>query len=366
MMEAVMSSRQPSILVVDDQPDNLRTLAAILSTEGYKVRKAVSGEIALDTACSQPPDLILLDIRMPQMDGYTVCLSLKASDTTREIPVIFLSALGDAADKVKAFAFGAVDYITKPFQAEEVIARVKNQLRLQKLSKQLTEQNVQLQQEIEERKQTEEKIKAALREKEVLLAEIHYRVKNNLYVISNLLYFQANRSKDRRVHDILQDSRNRINSMALIHEALYHHSHNFAEINLVDYVKKISGNLLKIYKLPQDYISFYMDEKTDIFIRLEQAFPCGLIVNELVNDVLRHCLKYALEGEIFVKIECMDEGQILIAIGNSDNTISSDFDLKNQKFLGLKLVTLLINQLKGMIEIERGEQTIFKIQFKLL
>lgn len=86
-MEAVMSSRQPSILVVDDQPDNLRTLAAILSSEGYKVRKAVSGEIALDTACSQPPDLILLDIRMPQMDGYTVCLSLKASEFIKNIQV---------------------------------------------------------------------------------------------------------------------------------------------------------------------------------------------------------------------------------------------------------------------------------------
>ena len=361
-----MSSRRPSILVVDDQPDNLRTLAAILGAEGYKVRKAVSGEIALETASSQPPDLILLDIRMPQMDGYTVCFSLKASDTTREIPVIFLSALGDTADKVKAFAFGAVDYITKPFQAEEVIARVKHQLRLQKISKQLTEQNVQLQQEIEERKQTEEKIKGALREKEVLLAEIHYRVKNNLHIISNLLYLQANRSKDSRVRDILQDSRNRINSMALIHEALYHRSPDFVEISLGEYVKQLLGSLLKICKIPPDYISFYMDEKTAIQIQFEQAVPCGLIVNELVTNALRHGLDYSPDGEVFVSIECSDEGQLLIAIGNTGDTLPADFNLYNQNLLGLKLVTLLINQLKGMIEVERGDPTIFKFQFKLL
>lgn len=361
-----MSSRRPSILVVDDQPDNLRTLAAILSAEGYKVRKAVSGEIALETACSQPPDLILLDIRMPQMDGYTVCLSLKASDTTREIPVIFLSALGDTADKVKAFACGAVDYITKPFQAEEVIARVKNQLRVQKLLQQLTEKNVQLQQEIEERQQTEKKIKAALREKDVLLAETHHRVKNNLHIISNLLYLQSNRSKDRQLRHILRDSRNRIYSMTLIHEFLYHQSHNFAEISLIEYVDKLLDHLLKTYKISRDCISFHRDEKTDILIRIEQVFFCGLIINELITNALKKSLEFAPIGQVFITIECSDERQLMISVGNTGDTLPADFDLPNEKSLRMKLITLLINQLKGMIEIERGDPTIFKIKFTLL
>ncbi|MEW6493717.1 MAG: PAS domain-containing protein [Cyanobacteriota bacterium] len=164
-----MSERRASILVVDDQPDNLRTLSAILRTEGYKVRQAISGEMALDTVGSQCPDIILLDIKMPLMDGYAVCSSLKASAATCEIPVIFLSALEETADKVKAFAIGGADYITKPFHAEEVIARVNNQLRLSRLSQQLAEQNARLIEEIQVRqiaetalKESEARLKLAL------------------------------------------------------------------------------------------------------------------------------------------------------------------------------------------------------------
>lgn len=134
-----------SILIVDDQPDNLRTLAAILSTEGYKVRKAISGEIALETVRSQPPDLILLDIRMPQMDGYELCLTFKTDSAICEIPIIFLSALDDTADKVNAFAVGGADYITKPFQSEEVLVRIGHQLTIRRQQQQLKAQNTQLQ-----------------------------------------------------------------------------------------------------------------------------------------------------------------------------------------------------------------------------
>lgn len=141
-----------NILIVDDHPDNLRSLAAILSSAGYKVRKAISGKMALETIRSHPPDLILLDIKMPQMDGYTVCSTLKTNAATQRIPVIFLSALDDVADKVKAFNVGGSDYIVKPFQAQEVLIRVKNNLMIahqrQELlaqKKQLQDQNAQLQ-----------------------------------------------------------------------------------------------------------------------------------------------------------------------------------------------------------------------------
>ncbi|MBD2324797.1 response regulator [Desertifilum sp. FACHB-866] len=100
-----------NILVVDDYPDNLRTLSFILSERGYRVRKAIHGEMALETIQVELPDLILLDIRMPQMDGYQVCTKLKAEDRTRDIPIIFLSAMNEAADKVKAFAVGGADYM---------------------------------------------------------------------------------------------------------------------------------------------------------------------------------------------------------------------------------------------------------------
>jgi PAS domain S-box-containing protein len=157
-----------NILVVDDTPDTLELLATILSLAGYTVRTAPSGRLALTSIQSILPDLILLDIMMPQMDGYEVCQRLKASPTSKDIPVIFISALNEVFDKVKAFEVGGVDYIPKPFQEQEVVARVENQLRLQRLSKQLQEQNVRLQQEIKVRKQTEE----VLRQSRQLLGSV--------------------------------------------------------------------------------------------------------------------------------------------------------------------------------------------------
>ncbi|MGA9379697.1 MAG: response regulator, partial [Phormidium sp.] len=133
-----------SILIVDDQPDNLRTLSAILRDETYTVRQAISGKIALNAVQANPPELILLDIRMPEMDGYEVCSILKANSATQDIPVIFLSALNDVNDKVKAFNAGAADYITKPFQAEEVLVRIGHQLTIRQQQQQLLAQNQQL------------------------------------------------------------------------------------------------------------------------------------------------------------------------------------------------------------------------------
>lgn len=140
------SPHETNILIVDDTPDNLRLLFNLLSEQGYRVRPVPSGPMALGAAQREPPDLILLDIMMPDMDGYAVCKALKADDCTRDIPIIFLSALDQAGDKVKAFAAGGVDYITKPFQAEEVLARVSTHMALQQTQQQLQQQNAQLQQ----------------------------------------------------------------------------------------------------------------------------------------------------------------------------------------------------------------------------
>jgi adenylate cyclase len=127
------------ILVVDDTPNNLRVLITLLGEHGYQVRPAPSGKLALQAVQSKKPDLVLLDVMMPEMDGYEVCARLKADDETREIPVIFLSAADETLNKVRAFGLGAVDYITKPFQAEEVLARLRTHLTLHRLQQQQRE-----------------------------------------------------------------------------------------------------------------------------------------------------------------------------------------------------------------------------------
>lgn len=140
--------RQENILIVDDTPASLRLLAQMLTERGYKVRPAPSGELALTAASAEPPDLILLDIRMPEMNGYEVCGRIKADPRTHDIPVIFISALDEIGDKVRAFSSGGVDYVTKPFQVEEVLARVQAHLALRQLQRELQEANRRMIQEL--------------------------------------------------------------------------------------------------------------------------------------------------------------------------------------------------------------------------
>ncbi len=142
-------SASESILIVDDTPANLRLLSEILQQRGYQVRAAANGRRALASVAAEPPDLILLDIRMPELDGYEVCLQLKERSQSRDIPVLFISALDEIQDKMKAFAVGGLDYITKPFQVEEVVARVDTHLALRRLQKNLLEANQRMQNELE-------------------------------------------------------------------------------------------------------------------------------------------------------------------------------------------------------------------------
>lgn len=170
-----------TILVVDDTPTNLEVLFKFLSQAGFKVLFAEDGESALKTVSYAKPDLILLDILMPGIDGYETCRRFKQDPDTASIPVIFLTALNDTPDKVRGFALGAVDFITKPLQYEEVLARVKTHLRIQALTRQLQAQNTQLEHEIQERKQVE----AALQRQNMrsqLFAEVSLKIRRSLQI----------------------------------------------------------------------------------------------------------------------------------------------------------------------------------------
>ncbi|WP_413165246.1 response regulator [Capilliphycus salinus ALCB114379] len=147
-----------NIVVVDDTPDNLRLLGNILRKEGYKVRLIPNGELALSGIELLLPDLILLDIMMPDMNGYEVCQRLKANQRTQDVPVIFISAIDEVADKVKAFEAGGVDYITKPFQVQEVLARVETHLKIHFLQKNLLEKNQELEITLQQLKTTQNQL----------------------------------------------------------------------------------------------------------------------------------------------------------------------------------------------------------------
>ena len=184
-----------SILVVDDTPANLQVLAGMLKDRGYKVRPVPSGKLALLAAERDPPDLILLDINMPEMNGFEVCEHLKAADSLKGIPVIFISALTEPLDKVKAFAIGGVDYITKPFQMEELHARVETHLKLRRLQIELEETNARL--------------AKADRRKNEFLAMLAHELRNPLAPICNALQIMrltASRERQRPEDETVQSA----------------------------------------------------------------------------------------------------------------------------------------------------------------
>ncbi|CAA9398957.1 hypothetical protein AVDCRST_MAG84-6026 [uncultured Microcoleus sp.] len=199
------------ILIVDDIPANIQLLSQVLIENGYKVRKLISGQRALKAVELQAPDLILLDIKMPGMDGYEVCRQLKASEATCDIPIIFISALDDVFDKVKGFEAGGADYIIKPFEPVEVLARVSAQLKMQRLQQQLrcanvqlATQNVQLSQEIQERQQAEANLR-------MLLHAVSHDLRSPLSGMSLLLRSRLNDAAsniviDRRTVEVMVQS----------------------------------------------------------------------------------------------------------------------------------------------------------------
>ncbi len=183
-----MTERSGSVLVVDDNPTNLNLLIDYLTAVHFEVYAAEEGQSALDLLAYIEPDIILLDVMMPEMNGFETCRRLKALPATREIPVIFMTALTDTASKVQGFEAGGVDYITKPVQYEEVLARLRTHLELSRLQRRFRDQNVQLEREIAERKRTE----AELRESQAYLAAIFDAVHTGIVLID---------TKTRRIKD---------------------------------------------------------------------------------------------------------------------------------------------------------------------
>ena len=184
-------SCQGNILVIDDRPENLRLLSVMLTKKGYTVRKAINGDLGIRAAYAVTPDIILLDINMPNIDGYEVCKKLKANPQTQQVPIIFVSALDQTLDKVKAFSYGASDYITKPFQIEEVSARIENQLSIRRLqetletkNRELERINLQLQQEIHSRSAAENEL-AKINQKLQTLATV-----DSLTQLANRYHFE--------------------------------------------------------------------------------------------------------------------------------------------------------------------------------
>jgi two-component sensor histidine kinase len=219
----------------------------------------------------------------------------------------------------------------------------------------------QAQQELGERKRAEEQLKTSLAEKEVLLQEIHHRVKNNLQVISSLLYLQSLGVDDPQLLTILQESRNRVRSMALVHEHLYQTDYP-THVDAAKYVRTLTNYLLRSYEVRADQIKLQI-EVDDLRLGIDTAVPCGLLVNELVSNALKHAFPDGQRGTIRVALQAMTNKDHRLLVADDGIGLSGKLEERNGDSLGLRLVQTLTQQLEGVIDLDTSAGTRFEIVF---
>ena len=311
-----------SILIVDDTPANLQLLAQMLSEQGYKVRMAQDGTMALMSIQSSPPDLILLDIMMPELNGYEVCSKLKASSFTKDIPIIFISALNEVFDKVKAFEVGGVDYITKPFQAQEVLARVEHQLHIRRLTQQLLEQNALLQQEVHRREIAEAEVRKSLSKEQELnqlksyfVSMVSHEFRNPLTTILGFAElirdFDQQLTSEKRQAYLRQIQESARRMTALLNDVL---SIGQAEAGKLEFnpepldVEEFCRDLVEEIKLGnsvQHIITFSRPSQ------LTKACMDKNLLRQILTNLLSNAIKYSPEGSaVTFDLICQDEKAI--------------------------------------------------------
>jgi two-component sensor histidine kinase len=215
--------------------------------------------------------------------------------------------------------------------------------------------------DITERRRVDAQIKASLQEKEVLLKEIHHRVKNNLQIISSLLNLQSKYIKDPHMLQMFHDSQSRIRSMALIHEILYQ-SRDIAQIDFPEYIKNLMIQVFRSYGEHSKEVTFEINVK-NIMLDVDTAISCGLIINELVSNSLKHAFSNRRSGKIYIELSEKNENTLLLIVHDNGIGFPKDIELGAMDSLGLKLVIALTNQISGSVELDKMNGTTFKILF---
>jgi len=340
--------REMKILVVDDDLDLLAAQARLLRLEGYQILEASSGREALTLAREHLPDLILMDVVMPEMDGIQVCQKIKNDPLLKWIFVVLLSSLQKTSnEKAHGLESGADGYISRPLPPRELLARVQALLRI---------------------KRAEDALRVALAEKELLLHEIHHRVKNSLEVVIALADLQRSRISDPLAQQSLLELQERVRTVALVHESLYR-SESVTCVPAQPFLKKLTDSLVIVFGLQA--INLQLDIQ-DLNLDTKQATPLGLIVNELVTNSCKYAFPKDLEPRasaahgqdriIRVSLHRQDDLTVLV-VGDNGVGLPENFDWRNAKSLGLRLVYRLSQQLHGKLDIFNDQGMYVRLAF---
>jgi two-component sensor histidine kinase len=346
-----------NILLVDDDVRNLDVLDAVLARPEYHLVRARTANEALLALVGDEFAVIVLDIHMPDLDGFKLAELIKQRKRTQHIPIIFLTAYyQEDKDVLQGYGAGAVDYLSKPANPLILKSKVDVFVDLFKKTRALTKINQEMETEIEQRV---EQIRASLREKETLLKEIHHRVKNNLQVISSLLSLQSDRLPDTAARRLFLDARDRVRSMALVHEKLYN-SQNLARVELGEYTRSLMSDLLQAHAALASKVRMRLEQDA-VFVPVDVAIPCGLILNELATNALKHAFRGRAEGEIAIEMRRLDDARIRVVFCDDGGGLPPELDWRSADTLGLRLIRMLTEQLGGTAELCNGQGTRFEL-----
>ncbi|UIJ37976.1 response regulator [Desulfobaculum bizertense] len=370
-----------TLLVIDDEELIRQSIKGYLEDSGYVVLEAADGRNGLEMFRLHAPDLVLVDLKLPEIAGLDVLAQILAESPLT--PVLVISGTGVLYDAIEALRLGAWDYITKPIQdmgvleealllafrrSEKIQRRVRYREELEREVERRTHElllaNEELNKNIEDRLKIEKKLSASLEEKEVLLKEIHHRVKNNLQIISSLLYLQSQHIPDPLAKEVFTESRCRVKSMALVHEKLYQ-STDIAKIDYNEYLQQFVDFLKTTYLPPTHDIELKLNVN-DVYLPVDSAIPVSLIINELVTNAFKYAWPQAVTGTL--TLDLVSNGS-RVELGVADNGVGlpENFDIQQAESLGMQLISSLVQQLGGEIRIDsephKGTHVIIRFNF---
>lgn len=365
---------QGNILIIDDTLNNLQLLSSMLEEKGYEVRCAHSGELALKTIQIEHPDLILLDINMPNMNGYEVCQKLKMDVKTQDIPIIFLSAFSESIDKVKAFEIGGVDYITKPFQVAEVLARIENHLKLKRMQRELEQQAITAIKALEQQKELN-------RLKSEFTSMISHDFRNPLTTIQGFVeLIESNyqnisqetiKTYTHRINQAVSQLLLLLDDILLIGSLENNKTDCLpTEVNLKDFCQEIITNLELSIASKDQILYNYSVPYTEVTLDV-------ILLHRILTNLLSNAIKYSpAQSKINFDVECKENHLIFciqdygigIPVANSGNLFEPFYRCKNVgkikgTGLGLTIVKKCIEAHQGKIfwESQEGKGTTFTV-----